>query len=104
MDSSIIISLILGFASIVSSICYGLVPGIRKNKLEKLEKKVNVLAQDIDSFYAIEQKLLEQLSTSTNRNFLTLKKEIRKEVEKEKGRCMSNYSKPSEIARILKFD
>ena len=53
MDSSIIISLILGFASIVSSICYGLVPGIRKNKLEKLEKKVNVLAQDIDSFYVI---------------------------------------------------
>ena len=101
MDSSIIISLILGFASIVSSICYGIIPGIRTNKLEQLEKKVNTLAQDIDSFYAIEQKLLNQLSTCTNKNVRTLKIDIRKEVEKEKGRSLSNYSKPSEIARIL---
>ena len=39
MDTGVIIALILGFASIVSSICFGLIPNIRKEKLRKLENK-----------------------------------------------------------------
>lgn len=104
MDSGIIISLVLGVASIISSVCFGLIPNIRKSKLEKLEKKVITLAEDVDSYYAIERVLLEQLSTSTGRNISTLKKEIRKQVEIEKGRRLSNYSKPSMIAGILKYE
>lgn len=101
MDTGIIIALIFGVASILSSICFGLIPNIRREKLEKLEKKVQTMAQDIDSFYAIEQSLLSQLSSVTGKNVDTLKKETRKKVKIEKGRPLSNYAKPSGIAQEL---
>ena len=101
MDAGIVIALILGVASVISSICFGLVPGVRKNKIEKLEKKVHDLAQDIDSFYAIEQILLEKLSKETGTNVITMKKEIRKTVRQEKGRTLSDYANPSKIAQYL---
>ena len=101
MDSGIIISLILGFASIVSSICFGLIPGIRREKLDRMEKKVHTLAQDVDFFLAIEKSLLEQLSSVTGKNKDTLKKEIRKQVSSEKNRMLSHYSKPSGIGPQL---
>ena len=37
MDTGIIISLILGGASIVSSICFGLVPNLRREKIIQLK-------------------------------------------------------------------
>ncbi len=101
MDTGIIIALILGAASIVSSICFGLVPGIRRRKLEKLENKVHTLAQDVDSFYAIEQSLLEQLSKATGKNAETIKKETRAQVKLDKGRPLSQYTNPSKIAQEL---
>ena len=101
MDSGIIISLILGFASIVSSICFGFIPGLRRSKIERLEKKVSTLAQDIDSFYAIEQSLLEQLSAATGKTSKTLKENTRKQVKIEKGRALSSYACPSGIASYL---
>ena len=100
-NEGIWISLILGFASIVSSICFGLIPGISKRKLEKMDKKVHTMAQDIDSFYAIEQALLKKLSEETGTNVETLKKEIRKQVKNDKGRPLSNYTKPSGIVHEL---
>lgn len=101
MDSGIIISLILGFASIVSSICFGFIPELRRSKIERLEKKVSTLAQDIDSFYAIEQSLLEQLSAATGKSSKTLKENTRKQVKIEKGRALSSYACPSGIASYL---
>ena len=101
MDSGVIISLILGFASIISSICFGLIPGIRRSKIDRLEKKVRTLAQDIDSFYAIEQSLLKQLSAATGKNSKKLKEETRKQVKIEKGRALSSYACPSGIASEL---
>ena len=101
MDSGVIISLILGFASIISSICFGLIPGIRRSKIDRLEKKVRTLAQDIDSFYAIEQSLLKQLSAATGKNSKKLKEETRKQVKIEKGRALSSYACPSGIASDL---
>lgn len=95
MDSGIIISLILGFVGVVSSVCFGFIPNKRKLKIERLEKKVLTMAQDIESFYAIEQLLLEQISSLTGKNKETLKKEVRKKVRIEKGRPLSNYAKPS---------
>lgn len=35
MDTGVVISLILGGASIISSVCFGLIPGIRQKKIEK---------------------------------------------------------------------
>ena len=101
MDSGTVIALIFGIASLVSSICFGLIPNIRKEKLRKLENKNQTLAQDIASFLAIEKSLLNQLSTATGKNEETLKKETRKQVNIEKGRPLSFYSKPSGIAREL---
>ena len=101
MDTGIIIALILGFASIVSSISFGLIPGIRRRKLEKMETKIHKMAQDIDSFYAIEQSLLEQLSAATGKKVDTLKKDARKQVKIEKGRPLSEYATPSGIASEL---
>ena len=101
MDASIVIALILGFSSIVSSICFGLIPGINRRKFEQIEKKVHTMAQDIDSFYAIEQVLLERLSEKTGKSTETIKKDIRKQVKMDKGRPLSNYCKPSMLAQEL---
>ena len=101
MDASIVIALILGFSSIVSSICFGLIPGINKRKFERIEKKVHTMAQDIDSFYAIEQELLKRLSEKTGTNIETLKKDVRGKVKIDKRRSLSNYSKPSMLAQEL---
>lgn len=60
------------------------------------------MAQDIDSFYAIEQSLIEQLSSATGKASDTLKRETRKNVKIEKGRPLSNYATPSGIAPELK--
>lgn len=101
MDTGVIIALIFGIASLVSSICFGFIPGFRKIKIEKLERKVQTMAQDIDSFYAIEQSLLDQLSIATGRNSETLKKETRSKIKQDKGRALSNYAKPSGIAPYI---
>lgn len=101
MDTGVVIFLILGGASIISSVCFGLIPGIRQKKIEKLENKTRLFAQDIDSFYAIEKSLLEQLSEATGENSETLKKKVRKQVGNEKGHGLSSYSQPSKIANYL---
>lgn len=101
MDTGIIIALILGAASIVSSVSFGIIPGIRRRKLDKMETKIHKLAQDIDSFYAIELSLLEQLSSATGKKVKTLKDETRKQVRLEKGRSLSDYATPSGIASEL---
>lgn len=101
MEIGVVVSLILAIASIVSSIFYGLIPGIRKAKIERMEKKMHIFARDIDSFYAIEQSLLEQLSAATGKNTETLKKNTRKKVCQEKGRPLSQYACPSGIASEL---
>lgn len=101
MDSRIIISLILGTASVICSIFYGYIPEKRRSKIERLEKKVRTLAQDIDSFYAIEQSLLEQLSAATGKNSKKLKEDTRRQVKTEKGRTLSPYACPSGIASDL---
>lgn len=101
MDTGIIISLILGGASIISSIFYGYIPARQKEKMNRLEKKVRTLALDIDFLYTIESNLLEELSIKTQKKAETLKKEFRNKVMKEKGRYLSNYSKPSETAKLI---
>ena len=101
MDTGVIIALILGAASIFSSISFGIIPNIRRRKLEKLEKKIQKMAQDIDSFYAIEQSLLEQLSSATGKKVKALKDDTRKNVRVEKGRPLSEYATPSGIASEL---
>ena len=70
-----------------------------KYDFEQIEKKVHTMAQDIDSFYAIEQVLLERLSEKTGSSTETIKKEVRKQVKMDKGRPLSNYSKPSMLAQ-----
>lgn len=101
MDTGIIIALIFGIASIVSSFCFGFIPAIRRAKLDRLEKKAHTMAQDIDSFYAIELILLEKLSDATGKNVDTLKKEVREQVRRDKNRSLSFYAKPSVIVSEL---
>ena len=101
MDTGIIVSLILGGAGIISSIFYGYIPSRQKEKVDRSEKKVHTLALDIDFFYTTESNLLEMLSTTTQKNKDTLKKEVRNKVMKDKGRPLSIYSKPSETAKII---
>lgn len=101
MDSGIIIALILGSASIVSSICFGLVPNIRKNKLEKLENQRDKLFRDISLFYDIEDELLNKLETF-GCNKKSTKQEIRKIVSnKHGGEILSKLSNPSEYKKHL---
>lgn len=101
MDSGIIISLILGGTSIISSTLFGLIPGMRKQKIERLEDKVGKLVKDVDSLCRIETLLIEEIFTRTGKNRETIKKDIRKQVREEKGYPLSEYTKPSNIAREL---
>lgn len=102
MDSSIIISLILGCASIVSSICFGVIPSIRKNKLQKLEEKVQRLLWDIKLFYEIEEELLTRLEGCGYKKG-SLKPTIRKIVsDNNDGRVLSDEAKPSVYEKQIK--
>ncbi len=102
METSVIVSLILGGSSIISSVFFGLIPMIRRNKLARLEDKNYQLLNDIKLFYEIEAELLERLQGSTNVSKETLKKEIRKKVsENNDGRVLSYNSKPSVYTETL---
>ena len=101
MDSGILIALILGSASIVSSICFGLVPNVRKNKLDKLESQREKLFHDISLFYDIEEELLNKLE-KFGCNKKSTKQEVRKTVStKHGGEVLSKLSSPSEYKKHL---
>ena len=100
-NTSIVIALIFGICSIISSVCFGLRPTIRKQRLEKLEKKVHVLLKDLDSFYAIESELLDECSKLNGKNKETLKREMRKRVKDTKNYTLSDYSTPSNLGKEL---
>lgn len=102
MESGIIISLILGGASIVSSICFGLIPNIRKNRIERLESQQEKLFHDIRLFHDIENELLNKLAQS-GYNKTNTQKEIRKIVsDKYNGEVLSDYSLPSVYKKYIK--
>lgn len=100
MESGIIISLILGGASIISSICFGLIPTIRKNQLEKLENRQQKLLWDIKLFYDIEKELLNMLEQHGH-NKETTKKQARKLVFDNNNRRLSDYSQPSKFDNLI---
>jgi len=101
MDAGIIIALILGGCSIVSSICFGLIPTVRKNKIEKLERKVAILLRDLDSFYQIESILLDECAKSQETNRESLKRNVRSRVKELKNYSLSDYTTPANLRREL---
>ena len=101
METGIIIALIFGIASVITSICLGIVPSIRKEKIEKQNKKILTLLKDIDSFYSIESMLLDELCAATGKNMESTKREIRKRVRDEKGYTISEYSTPSGLKQEI---
>lgn len=103
MDVSIIVALILGFASIISSICFGLVPTIRRTKVEKLEEKIQRLLKDIKLYYYIEEELLERLEKCSGQNKKTTKETVRKMIEDRfQDITMSYETKPSVFDKQIK--
>lgn len=95
LDAGIVIALIFGCASIGSSICFGLVPSIRKRKLENLQIKVSKMAKDINFFYYMEELLLSELSALRNESGESLKRQYRKQIENKIDYKLSDYAKPS---------
>ena len=103
MDSGILISLILGITSIISSIFFGLIPTIRKKKLLRLEEKVQHLLWDVKLLYEIENELLNRLEEHGNKK-RSLKTEVRRIIsEKNNGRVLSDDVKPSVYAKQIKY-
>ena len=104
MDNGVIISLILGGASIVSSVCFGLIPNIRKSRIERLEIQRTRLFRDIQLFYNIEEELLDYIvSISSNINKSSLKIKIRDVVSSRLNEdVLSDYSKPSVYKKYIK--
>ena len=101
MDVGVLISLILGGASIFSSVCFGLIPNIRKSKLEQKDKKIQRVLLDIKLFYEIEEELLDQLEQK-GFNKKSLKIQVRKKVsDKNGGISLSDYTKPSVVTKEL---
>ena len=93
MATEIIVSIIFGVASIVSSVFFGLVPNLRKEKIERLEKKIERMARDIDSFFAIEEELLVELSQVKGVKPNSKRNEIRRKVREQKN--WELYSTPA---------
>ena len=103
MDVSIIVALILGFASIISSICFGLIPTIRRTKVEKLEEKTQRLLKDIKLYYYIEEELLKRLEKYSGQNKKTTKEAVRKMIEDRfPDLTMSYETKPSVLEKQIK--
>ena len=104
MDNGVIISLILGGASIVSYVCFGLIPNIRKSRIERLEIQRTRLFRDIQLFYNIEEELLDYIvSISSNINKSSLKIKIRDVVSCRLNEdVLSDYSKPSVYKKYIK--
>mgnify|MGYP006874675551 CR=1 FL=1 len=102
MNPEIIISLIFGIASIMSSICFGLIPTIRKTKLEKLEHKIQRLLLNHKLFYEIEDELLNRLSNYDG-NKKTIKSQVRNLVSQNNdGKVLSDEAKPSVYNKQIK--
>ena len=95
MDSGIVISLILGGASVISSICFGLIPNVRRERISKLEKQRDKLFSDVRFFHEIEDELLNIVEKSGG-NKVDTKRKVRKLIsEKNNGVVLSEYAKPS---------
>ena len=95
MDIGIIIALILGVSSIITSLFWGFLPNVRKRKIERLEVKLLKALRDIEFLYNVEDKLLSELSSLTNGNKEGLKRKYREESKKSLQIEPSEYIKPS---------
>jgi Na+-translocating ferredoxin:NAD+ oxidoreductase RnfG subunit len=102
MSTEIIISLVFGVASVVSSVCFGLIPTIRKTRLEKLEIKIQRLLWNMKLYHEIEDEMLNRIA-STGANKQTTQREVRNKVYKENGnRMLSDEAKPSVYNKQIK--
>lgn len=102
MSTEIIISLVFGVASVVSSVCFGLIPTIRKTRLEQLEAKTQRLLWNMKLYHEIEDELLNRLA-STGTNKQTTLREVRNKVYKENDdRVLSDEAKPSVYNKQIK--
>lgn len=103
METGVIIALIFGIASIISSFCFGFIPTIRKKETDRLKRKIHILLKDIDSFYAIESILLDEYYNIANSNIKKeqFKKDIRKRVRDIKDYSLSDYTSPAKLTKEL---
>ncbi len=101
MDTGVIIALVLGFASVLSSIFYGYIPARRKEKIEKLNEKVKTLLQDVDSLLKIEYELIKEHKDAQTKPEITIKKEIRGRVRNATNYTLSNYTTQSTLTKEL---
>lgn len=97
MDNSVIISLVFGVSSIISSFFYGYIPAKQKEKIEKQNKKILKLYKDLNLFNEIEEMLLKELEESTTENKNTAKRRIRRIVTDKKGYTFSDLRNPSNV-------
>ncbi len=96
MESEIIVALIIGISSIVTSIIWGWIPRTRKQRIDNIKETNRTLYRDIRSFYDIESLLLDELSNKSGINKETLKKKYRKIIEDKNGYTLSPNIKPSQ--------
>lgn len=101
MDNGIIVALILGGSSIISSICFGLIPNIRKERIDQLISQRDRLFRDIRLFYEIEEELLNIIERG-GQNKKSTQIQVRKIISDRHGDTLSDYSKPSVYKKKIK--
>lgn len=101
MDTSIVISLILGVSSIITSIFYGYIPTKRAEAIRKKNHKILILYKDIDSLNDIEDLLLNELCKSNGENKESVKRRIRKSISDKKGFPLSELRNPSNVKKEI---
>ena len=90
-----ITGILVGVASIISSILFGYIPNKRNSQIERLRNRSQTLMKDVRAFHEIEALLVKRLAKATGKNETTLKKEVRQSVREKLGYSLSIYTKPS---------
>ena len=95
LDIGVIIALIFGIASVISSIFFGWIPSRNREKISRLEGKLNKANNNISFFVEEEKILLQALSEKENRSADSIKVEIRKKVSETTGKRLDDSYRPS---------
>lgn len=101
MDTGITISIILGLSGIISAILWGLIPRIRKERVQSLKAELLTSYRDLLSFTEVENTLLKELSTINSEKENQIKIKIRKLAESTLGRKISENSEPARIKKRI---
>jgi len=96
MGTSIIITLILALAGVISAFFFGYLPRIRGGKIEALNNKISALSLDLQFFHELENLLLEEIGRTAGQEKPS-KKQYRDKIFEKLKRPLSTNQEPRRL-------